>query len=233
MKALENINSIEYLSLIDIIKILKKKSGFIILMTIFCAGIMAAKVIFFSTPKYQAYTTAVIVKGDTSIVNGTQYTQGDIELYQKMVNTYVQIAQSNAVIEKTVDEVEELKVYSPSQLRKVLLAAPSGQTQIIQLKAISSNKDDVANIANIYCKNFIEQSMSILPVGKIEVLDSARTPNNPISNNKLINIAIGFLFGLVLSGGIVIFKYYLESQKIKNEKQVRSILNIPVLVTIE
>ncbi|MDF2675264.1 MAG: capsular polysaccharide biosynthesis protein [Clostridiales bacterium] len=227
---LESLDTQKYISLIDVIKILKKKVVFILLVAILCTGMMTVIVMLLSRPTYEAYTTAVIVKDYDSIVKNSQYTQSDIELYQKIVNTYVQIAQSNIVIEKTADE---LKTYSPVQLRRMISAAPSGETQIIKLKAVSNNRDDVANIANVYCKNFMEQSMSILPVGKIEVLDSARTPNVLISNNALMNIVVGFLFGLFLSVAIVLFRFYLESQKIKSEKQIKEILNIPVLVTIE
>jgi capsular polysaccharide biosynthesis protein len=221
-------NAIEYLSLMDVIKILRKKIVFITFLTILCTSAIVTRGMYFST--YQAYTTAVIVKGDTSIIRDSQYTQGDIDLFRKMVDTYIQIAQSNIVIDKTA---EEIKIYSSSELKSMVSAAPSGDTQIIKLKAVSSNRDDVANIANIYCKNFIEQSMHILPVGKIQVLDIARTPSSSNSNSILVNIAIGFLAGLFLSMGIVFFRYYLESQNINNEKQVRDILNIPVLVTIE
>jgi capsular polysaccharide biosynthesis protein len=236
VETLENVKNVEYLSLLDFMKILKSKIVFIILLTILCTAIMVVKVKYFTKPTYQAFTTVVIVKGDTSASDvqnnkdAQYYTEGDISLYQKMVDTYVKIAQSNLVINKTA---EELKTYSPSELRGMLKAAPFGETQMIQLNAVSSNKDDVANIANIYCKNFINESMTILPVGKIEVLDSAITPVNPISSNKINNIAVGFLFGLLLSVGIVFFSHYISSFKIRNEKEITNLLDVPVLVTIE
>lgn len=231
-----NIKNIEYLSLIDFIKILKSKIVFIILLTMLCTAIMVVKVTYFTKPTYEAFTTVVIVKGDASNVQSSKetqsqyYTEGDISLYQKMVDTYIKIAQSNSVISKTA---EELKIYSPSELRGMLKAAPSGETQIIELSAFSSNKEDVANIVNIYCKNFINESMNILPVGKIQVLDPAIVPSNPISTNKFNNIAVGFLFGLFLSMAIVFLTHYINSFKIKNEKEIVNLLDIPVVVTIE
>ncbi|MFL0194657.1 YveK family protein [Clostridium sp. WILCCON 0269] len=242
---MENKNSAEDLSLIDIIKILKKKVGFIVLITVLCTSVMAVKVTLLSTPMYEAHTTAIIVKGDTSIVqsskNQPQYTQDDILLYEKMVDTYAQIAQSNLVIDKTA---EVLKNYSSSQIKAMVAAAPissstssstngTGNTQIIQLNAVSSNKDEAAKIANVYCRSFIEQSMSILSVGKIQVLDEAKPPISPIPANKSKKILEGFLFGLLLSVVIVLFKNYVDSLKIRNENQITNILNMPVLVVIE
>lgn len=242
---MENQKSVEDLSLIDIIKILKKKIVFILLITILCTGIMAVKVMVLTKPMYEANATVIIVKGDTSIVqnskNEPQYTQNDILLYEKIIDTYVQIAQSNLVIDKTA---EELKNYSSSLIKGMVTAGPissskssltggTDNTQIIQLNAVSSNKDDVAKIANAYCQNFIEQSMRILPVGKIQVLDQAKTPSSPLPTNKSKNIVSGFLFGLLLSVGIVLFRSYVDSLKIRNEKQVKDILSIPILVTIE
>ncbi|OPJ62696.1 YveK family protein [Clostridium oryzae] len=235
---MDNVDSTEYLSIVDIMKILRKKIVFIILLTGICTSIMMIKVAFLTKPIYMASTTAVIVKGDTSVVKSSHkaqyYTENDISLYQKMVDTYVQIAQSNLVLSKSA---QELGTYQAAELSKMITAAPistsSGETQIIKLTAVSSNKNDVANIANIYCKNFINESMNILPVGEIKVLDSAETPDSPIPQNKLMNIGVGFLFGLILSVGIVLFKNYIYSLKISNEKQVNDLLNIPVLVTVE
>lgn len=231
---MEHISNMEYLSLLDIMKILKKKIIFITFITIVCTAVMAAKVIYLTTPMYEAHASAIIVKGDTSIVQNQQYTQGDIMLYEKVVDTYAKIAETDLVIDKTA---EELKTYRPSQIKGMVMAVPSaaqsGETQIIELSARAGNKEDAANIANTYCHNFINESMRILPVGKIQVLDAAKVPAGPIAEKKVSNIAIGFLFGLFLSAGIVLFKHYVDSLKIRNEKQIRNLLNIPVIITIE
>lgn len=218
------------ISLIDIIKILKSNIIFIVIFTFLCTGVMAAKLIYFTEPVYQAVTTVVIVKGDNSPKNAQYYTQDDIALYEKMATTYSKIAQSNLVINKTA---EELKTYSPLQLKQMVKAIPSANTQIIELSAVSNNKNDVASIANTYCKNFINESTSILPVGKIEILDQAVTPSSPISPRKLLNLAIAFFVGLMVSVGIVFFNDYMKSLKIKDEKDVINLLDIPVLTTIE
>lgn len=223
-----NVNNFEYLSLIDIIKILKKRMVFIVFVTLLCTGIMVAKSTYFSTPMYRAYTTAVIVKGDSKIIEDYQYTQNDVLLYQKIAETYVEIAKSNLVIDKTA---EELKSYSAAQLRSMVTVAQKGGTQIIELTVTGSNRE-VTSIANVYCDNFIKESRNILPIGTIEVLDIAKTSVDPLATNATNNIGIAFLLGLITAIGIVFFRYYLESLKIRNEEQVINILNIPVLVTI-
>lgn len=225
---MEDINSSEHISFIDIIKILKKRIVFIVFVTALCTGIMAAKSVYFSTPMYQAYTTAVIVKGDSKIVKDDEYTQNDVLLYQKIAETYVEIAKSNLVIDKTA---EELKIYSASQLRTMVTVSQKGGTQIIEFR-VTGSKRDVANIANVYCNNFINESRNILPVGKIEVLDVANEPVNPVSTNASNNICIAFFLGLLSAIGIVFLRHYIDSLKIRDEKQATNILNIPVLVTI-
>lgn len=225
---MENVNNSEDILLIDIIKILKKRIVFIIVIAVMCAGIMAVKSIYFSIPMYQAYTTVVIVKGDTNIATDSQYTQSDLSLYQKIAETYVEIAKSNLIIDKTA---EELKLYSPSQLNSMVTAVQNGETQIIKLIVKSSNKD-VANIANVYRDNFIKESIRILPVGKIEVLDKANI-SYQVSTNAYNNIGSAFLFGFLVAIGIVFFRNYIDSLYIRNENQVSNILNIPVLITIK
>ena len=225
---MENINSSEDISIIDIIKMLRKRLAFIIFVAALCTGVMAVKSIYFSHPMYQAYTTAVVLKGDTGTIKGSQYTQNDVLLYQKVAETYVQIAKSNLVIDKTA---EELKSYSSSQLRSMLTVVQNGQTEIIQLMVTSSNSD-AANIANVYCNNFIKQSMSILPIGKIQVLDKAKMTYQ-VPRNTSKNISSAFLLGILAAIIIVFFRNYIDNFKIRDEKQISSILNIPVVVTIK
>ncbi|MGH4119464.1 YveK family protein [Clostridium sp.] len=227
---MENNNKLEQLSLtlIDIIKILKKRIVFIVFLTLLCTGVMVAKSIYFSIPMYQSYTTVVIVKGESNIIEDSQYTQNDVLLYQKIAETYVEIAKSNLVIDKTA---KELKTYSAYQLKGMVNVAQMGGTQIIELTVTGSNRD-VTNIANVYRNNFIKESTSILPVGTIEVLDKAKTSVDPVATNASNNIGIAFLFGLLTAIGIVFFRNYIDCLKIRNEKQIVSILNIPVLVTI-
>jgi capsular polysaccharide biosynthesis protein len=225
---MENINSSEDISIIDIIKILKKRIVFIIFVTVLCTGVMAVKSIYFSNPMYQAYTTAVVVKGDTDTIKDSQYTQNDVLLYQKIAETYVEIAKSNLVIDKTAEELES---YSPSQLRSMVTAVQMGETQIINLRVIGSDRD-VANIANVYCDNFIKESVNILPVGKIQVLDKAKM-TYLVSTNTSKNIGSAFLFGLLAAIVIVFFRNYIDNFKIRDEKQISNILSIPVLVTIK
>lgn len=225
---MENINSFDDISIIDIIKILKKRIVFIVVVTLLCTGLMGVKSIYFSTPMYEAYTTAVIVKGDTNITTDSQYTQNDLSLYQKIAETYVEIAKSNLVMDKTA---EELKSYSSSQLRSMVSVVQMGETQMIELRVTGSNSD-VSNIANVYCDNFIKEGMRILPVGKIEVLDMSKAIYR-VPTNTFNNIVVGFLVGLLVSIVITFFRNYIDSLKIRDEKQVSNILNIQVVATIK
>lgn len=230
MESMEKINTGDYISFIDIIRVLKKRKIFIAFVTILCTCIMVMKVVILSRPMYMASTTTILVKDSSNTANSTQYTASDINLYQQVAGTYEKIAHSDTVINKTADE---LKIYTPSQVRAMVSVVRDNETQIIQLNAESNDPKEAAKIAEIYCKNFIQESMSILPVAKIQVLDSAKEPTSAISNKASLMVVLGFIAGLVAAIGIVLIKYYIDSNKIRNEKQITSILNIPVLVSIE
>ena len=56
-------------------------------------------------------------------------------------------------------------------------------------------------------------------------------PENPVSPNKKMNIAIAFLLGLMVSVGLVFLLEYLDNTY-KNKDQLEKELGIPVLGAI-
>ena len=71
----------------------------------------------------------------------------------------------------------------------------------------------------------------MVPNGNVKVLEEVQLPENPVSPNKTMNIAIAFLLGLMVSVGLVFLLEYLDNTY-KNKEQLEKGLDIPVLGTI-
>ena len=67
--------------------------------------------------------------------------------------------------------------------------------------------------------------------GNVQIIESVQVPEYPVSPNKKMIIAIGFMLGLMGSLGIVFLKEYLDNTY-KNKEQLERELGIPVVGVI-
>ena len=78
---------------------------------------------------------------------------------------------------------------------------------------------------------FIKISKELVPNGNVRVIEEVELPEEPVSPNKVRNIAIAFLLGLMGSVGLVFLIEYLDNTY-KNKDQLEKNLGIPVLGAI-
>ena len=78
---------------------------------------------------------------------------------------------------------------------------------------------------------FIVVAKDLVPNGNVRVIEEVELPEEPVSPNKKMNIAIAFLLGLMVSVGLVFLLEYLDNTY-KNKDQLEKDLGIPVLGAI-
>lgn len=62
----------------------------------------------------------------------------------------------------------------------------------------------------IKTKEFVKLSKELFPNGNIKILQQVSLPEKPVSPNKIINIAIAFLLGLMVSIGLSFLLEFLD-----------------------
>ncbi|QCX33344.1 hypothetical protein FDN13_06270 [Caloramator sp. E03] len=212
----------------DIINILKKRKWIIVYASTLTVTATLIISLFFINPKYESKASIVIVKEDARIFYEDRYTQSDILMYQKLLKTYCEIAKSNLVIDKTAEEFPQ---YKSEEIKKMVSAVPMVDTQIIELKAKCNSPSLAQNIVNTYAKNFIEESMKVLPAGDLKLLDSGKYMDKIVSPNYKLNLSIAFVIGIMMSVGIIFLLEYIDT-KIKSKEQIEREIKLPVLVEI-
>jgi len=101
-------------------------------------------------------------------------------------------------------------------------------TQIIDIIYKGENADTVAERVNALSSAFVEESQKLLPSGSVKIMDKALVPQSPITPNKKLNIAMGFMIGLILSLTLVFLIEYLNNT-IKDEEDVQLYLQLPTI----
>lgn len=214
------------LDLREFLGIIVKRIKMIVAITLaatLISGIVSFLVI---KPTYEATLSVFIGKTSETNNETVAYNSSDITMYQKLVKTYAQIATSNDVAEKAAAQLGNN--LNAKQILGMLKVTPQQDTQIMDIKVQSKNPDEARQIVEKVTALFIEKSEKIIPNGNVQILDKAKTPENPIKPNKKLNLAIAFFLGLMISVGLSFVLEYMDNT-IKSQEDIEKYLEIPVL----
>ncbi|AWK51232.1 capsular biosynthesis protein [Clostridium beijerinckii] len=222
----EIIRNEENIRIEDIKNILIKRWKMILsitLMTTLTVGIISFFVI---APKYEASTKVFIGKENTKDEN---YNNGDIQMYQQLLKTYAEVITTNNLIEKAI-EADDLNINSEEVLRS-LTVTPSANTQILEIKYISTDNVLARDLISAVTTQFIKSSTELIPNGNVKIIESVKLPQIPVSPNKKMNIAIAFLLGLMFSSGLSFLLKFMDNT-FNTKEQMEEVLGLPVLGAI-
>lgn len=122
-----------------------------------------------------------------------------------------------------------------SKLNKRVNSMPSTQQEVLRLsRDVESGRAVYLQLLNRQQELNIAKSSAI---GNVRIIDNAVTQINPIKPKKIIVVAVGFIFGLFLSVGIVLLRVLLrrgiESPEQLEDMGVNVYASIPVSEALE
>lgn len=210
----------------DIINDLKSKWQMIVIIMLSTTIIAAAASFFLIKPKYEASTKLFIGKEANS---QSSYNSSDVQMYQNILKTYVDIIQTDDLITKALKDADINK--TSDEVKASLTVQPVLNTQIIKLSYISTDKNECKAVVENIANEFVTESKSLISNANVQIIDTVKLPQYPISPNKKLNILIGAIIGLIVGVGIVLVQGFLDNT-FKDKEQVEEILNLPVIGTI-
>ena len=222
----EIIKNEEIIRIEDILDIVMKRWKMILSITLI-ATLTAAIISFFViAPKYEASTKVFIGKENTKDQN---YNNSDIQMYQQLLKTYAGVITTNDLVEKAIDTAG-LDVTSEKVLGG-LTVTPSANTQILGIKYKSTDRVLSRDLVDAVTTQFIKTSKDLIPNGNVKIIESVKMPENPVSPNKKMNIAIAFLLGVMVSVGLSFLLDFMDNT-FKTKEQLEQILGVPVIGAI-
>ena len=217
---------------LDLSKVIElfKKSKLLIIGTTLAFAIITAIIVFFVIkPTYEA-TSSVVVKtnSDSKDVRANDELQAAINS-QKLVKTYAQIGTSRTVLQEVIDN---LKLdMNTKELQGKIELTPTVDTQMLNISVKDSSPYVAYKIANEFDKVFLDECKNKYNIGQLEILDKPILPEKPIKPNKKLDVALGFIIGLMLSVGIVFLKEYMN-KTLQSEEDIERYLDLPVIGVI-
>lgn len=212
------------IDLIQFLYKLRKRKWLIIYITMACMIIAGIYSYFIVQPLYEANVSIIIGKEEARYFLEDKYTNSDVSLYLQVVKTYEEIAKSRMVW----DRVEEsLKDDGLKEIKNIKAASKTG-TQIITITVTHPSSKNVAIYANAFAEQFIQIAGEVLPAGELRILDKAEQPKTHASPNRMLNIAISILLGVMISV-VIIFLLEYFNPVIESEQDAVNCLKLPVL----
>lgn len=210
----------------ELFEALKKRWLMIVTITLIATIISAALSFFVIKPKYEASTKVFIGKDEG---DNQAYNQNDVLMYQKLMKTYSEAIKTKDLVSRSLQGTSlELK---PEDVLANLTVSPVTDTQILQIKYKSNNPQEAKVVIQELTDEFIKTSKELVPNGNIKTIEEVQLPENPVSPNKKMNIAIAFLLGLMMSVGLAFLLEFLDNT-FKSKEQLERELDIPVIGVI-
>ena len=214
----------QVISISEIFEALKKRWILIVSITLVATLISGVLSFFVIKPTYETSTKVFIGKEES---NQEGYNTNDIQMYQKLLQTYAETIKTNEVVQAAINSTNNTDLTVPA-VKGALTVTPVSDTQILQIKYQNKNPEVAKEILEGITNEFVILAKELVPNGNVRVIEAVQLPENPVAPNKKMNVAIAFLLGLMVSVGLVFLIEYLDNT-FKSKEELERELDIPVV----
>ncbi|MEH7746749.1 Wzz/FepE/Etk N-terminal domain-containing protein [Neobacillus drentensis] len=219
----------ETISLKELLETLKKRFLLIVSITVIAAIISGVVSYYFLPSIYQASAQFLVnqKKNEQSLYNNSNEIQTNLQL----INTYNALITSKRIL-NIVSEDLDLN-YTYEQLKGKITVGSEKDSQLVNLTVQDPDAKLAAQIANKTVEVFKKEIDNNMNVDNVNIWYKADVSENtsPIKPNRLLNVAIAMVVGLMAGIGLAFLLEYFNST-IKNEQDVDKILGLPILGVI-
>lgn len=211
----------------ELFKVLFKRAWIVAL----CAVVVAASVLVYTanfvTPQYKANVTIYV--NNNSGKDSSYISSSDLAVALRLVSTYVNIIQSNTVLEKVIAETG-LQLTS-DQVRKMISAEVVGETEMFRVTVTTPYPQMSADLANAIAVIAPDEIAAIIEGSSAKIIDYARVPKGRSSPSFTTNTILGAAVGAVLAIAVILIQNLLDL-RVRNEEELAKIGSVPVLGVI-
>ena len=211
----------------ELFSVLLKRLWFIFLCAVIVGVSVFAYTKNFVAPTYQSSVTIYV--NNNSNKDSSHISSGDLAVALRLVETYVNIIQSDTVLEKVISETG--LTLTASQIRSMLSAKAVGDTEMFRVTITSTNPQMSADIANAVAAAAPAEISKIIEGSAAKIIDYAKVAKTQSSPNYAVNTVVGAAVGAALAVLIIVIMY-LADVRVKKEEDLMRIVEAPVLGVI-
>lgn len=215
------------INLSEFFRTLLKRIWLIVLCAAICGTAVLVYTKNFVRPTYQASVTMYV--NNNSGRENPYISSSDLAVALRLVATYVNIIQSDTVLEKVIQEAD-VQMSAP-QLRGMISAKAIGETEMFQVTVTSFEPKQAAELANAIASVAPTEIASIIEGSSAKVIDHARIPSAPTSSGAGRKAMLGAIAGAAVVVLITLLQILMDV-RINSEDDLTKISAIPVLGVI-
>lgn len=221
------VENTEYeIDLREIFEMLKKRWLMITSITLVAAIVAGVISFFVLKPQYEASTTMMVsYKQDQEALMNSS----DLQMSQKLVETYTQIVKSERIADKVIEKLD--LDLSTGALNSKISVSQMGTTEILKITVKDNDPQLASLIANTEADIFKQEINEMMKVDNVSIVDVAKVPGGPVAPNKVMNVAIATVLGLMVGVGITFVLEFLD-RTYKTPTDIERHLGLPILGTI-
>ncbi len=221
------VENTEYeIDLREIFGMLRKRWLMIASITLIAAILAAGVSFFLLKPQYEASTTMIVSykQNQEALMDYNQ-----LQMSQKLATTYSQIIKSNRIADKVIKKLD--LDLSSKDLNSKISVSQVETTEIFKITVKDNDPELAALIANTEAEIFKQEINEMMKVDSVSTIDVAKVPESPVAPNKVMNIAIATVLGMMVSVGLVFVLEFLD-RTYKTPSDIERHLGLPILGAI-
>ena len=210
----------------EIFSMLKKRWLMIFSITVIAVVVAGIISFFVLTPVYESSSTLLVSYKQNQ---ETVMTYNDLTMSQKLVNTYSEIIKSRSISEAVLKKLD--LDLTAEELSEKIVVSKVNDTEIIRVKVQDEDPQMAALIANTVSDVFKKEIKNIMEIDNVSTIDIAVASENPVKPNKLMNVAIAGVLGMMVSVGLVFVLEFLD-RTYKTPADIERHLGLPIIGAI-
>lgn len=208
----------------DIFSLIKKHWLINLLYSIAIASAVLAISVFLIKPEYKS--TASIIINSSSSKEDTQTSLNDIQLNQKLVNTYTELLKTRGIAEQVINNLDLDLTYE--QYKDKVSINTKQNTEIFEINVVDSIPERASDIVNETANVFKDSVVKIMKIDNIHILDKGIPDYEPTSPNIKMNAIISFISAIIILNFISIARE-ISDNSVKTSEEVMEYFEIPVI----
>ena len=182
---------------------------------------------FFVTPQYESFVSFYVNNGQRS---EDKISTSDISASQSLVDTYIVILKYGTTLDAVIEDAR--LACTPAELSRKIKCASINDTEVFQVTVTDSSPEQAARIARSIERILPDKVSDVIEGSTVRIVRNPSVPTAPSSPNRVKNVMIGAVAGLLLSAFYLVLHFILDDRIRDAAHMLKESYPYPVLAVI-
>lgn len=211
------------MTLLELLRLLKKHLAFVIALPVVCALVTAAVTWIAIPSTYVATASVYVVMTQDGGQSSQNSTNADLAAYQLMANDIAKLARTNNV-QKQAAQLLGMQNLSDYYIN----VGSATNTRMIDISVTGTDPNKVAEVANALASALANVSQEVMDAVSVLVVATAEVPTGASGPKRLTYALAAFLAGLLVAIAIIVFIDMVDT-RIRKPEEASELLGLPVI----